>query len=402
MASEPLDPDAAATAVDDGPCASERHLVEERCALAERLGAILGSAREELREVQRTLAVREDRQGRATLAVDPRRVQVRKADAFAVFRAARAHATGPADLEAAAAEWLREIDDVNRAFLSARRVLESERYELARLVTLLERRTIAVDRARVAAERAADACREARERLAACEEVQAGGAAPGLLAVMGGPAMPAERTPVEPEEAPTEAPEGGAFVLDATLGVARPRIVAIILGDTAARDAVAAGLAADGMATAEHWAGLLDGLAAAIVDQALEDARFVFPADHDFWGLFLQDECRQIAVALAALGYHSIPGGGWVDDRVPGRRELSLAVGFAGQDPMRLRIWPTEQEMATLFDRVEANVVGFLLEKAGGLTLGEVVALLGRHAEQFTELWNAWGRARPLLLAESG
>ncbi len=397
MASEPRDPGVAGTAADDGPCASERRLVEERSALAERLGAILRSARDELRDAQRTLGVHEDRQGRAALAADPRHVQVRKADAFAVFRAARAHATGPADLEAAAAEWLREIDDVNRAFLSARRVMESERHEMGRIVTLVERRTVAVDRARVAAERSAEACREARERLAACEEVEAGGAAPGLLAAMGGPARPVETTSAEPEEAPA----AGALGLDATLGVARPRIVAIILGDTAARDAVSVRLAAEGVTTAEHWAGLLDGLTAAIVDRALEEARFVFPADHEFWGLFRQDECRQIAVALAALGYHPIPGGGWVDDRVPGRRDLSLAVGFAGQDPMRLRIWPTEEEMASLFDRVEANVVDFLLEKAGGLTLGEVVALLGRHAEPFTELWNAWGRVRPLLLAES-
>ncbi len=151
MASEPRDPGVAGTAADDGPCASERRLVEERSALAERLGAILRSARDELRDAQRTLGVHEDRQGRAALAADPRHVQVRKADAFAVFRAARAHATGPADLEAAAAEWLREIDDVNRAFLSARRVMESERHEMGRIVTLVERRTVAVDRARVAA-----------------------------------------------------------------------------------------------------------------------------------------------------------------------------------------------------------------------------------------------------------
>ena len=130
--------------------------------------------------------------------------------------------------------------------------------------------------------------------------------------------------------------------------------------------------------------------------------RFVFPPDHPFWGSFTRHECREIAVALGALGHHPIPGSGWADGRVPSRRDLSLAVGFAGADPMRIRIWPNEAEMGRLFDGTETNVYGFLLEQAGGLTLGEMVALLGRRAEEFTDLWNAWGRLRPLLLAETG
>ena len=40
----------------------------------------------------------------------------------------------------------------------------------------------------------------------------------------------------------------------------------------------------------------------------------------------------------------------------------------------------------------------FLAAAAGGLTLGEMVALLRGRAEGLTDLWNAWGRVRPLLL----
>jgi hypothetical protein len=37
-------------------------------------------------------------------------------------------------------------------------------------------------------------------------------------------------------------------------------------------------------------------------------------------------------------------------------------------------------------------------EAAGELTLGEMIDLLGRRAEELSEVWNAWGRIRPLLL----
>jgi hypothetical protein len=33
------------------------------------------------------------------------------------------------------------------------------------------------------------------------------------------------------------------------------------------------------------------------------------------------------------------------------------------------------------------------------LTLGELISLLGRRADPLAELWNEWGKVRPLLLA---
>jgi hypothetical protein len=35
---------------------------------------------------------------------------------------------------------------------------------------------------------------------------------------------------------------------------------------------------------------------------------------------------------------------------------------------------------------------------AGDLTLGELVTMLGRRADGLAEIWNDWGRIRPLLL----
>jgi hypothetical protein len=47
-------------------------------------------------------------------------------------------------------------------------------------------------------------------------------------------------------------------------------------------------------------------------------------------------------------------------------------------------------------------VVGHLVDVASELALGEMVALLGRRADGFTDLWDDWGRIRPLLLQDVG
>ena len=90
--------------------------------------------------------------------------------------------------------------------------------------------------------------------------------------------------------------------------------------------------------------------------------------------------------------------GGFADGRVPSQRDLSLALGYAGEDPMRVRRWPTEADMPALFRDVRVDAGRYLADAAGGLTMGEMVDLLGRRAEPLAELWNAWGRVRPLLV----
>jgi hypothetical protein len=35
------------------------------------------------------------------------------------------------------------------------------------------------------------------------------------------------------------------------------------------------------------------------------------------------------------------------------------------------------------------------------MTLGALVAMLGRRADTLTEIWNDWGRVRPVLMDES-
>ena len=57
--------------------------------------------------------------------------------------------------------------------------------------------------------------------------------------------------------------------------------------------------------------------------------------------------------------------------------------------------------MAALFADVTVAADEHLAGSAGDLTLGELVSMLGRRADGLAELWNHWGRIRPLLLAES-
>jgi hypothetical protein len=54
-----------------------------------------------------------------------------------------------------------------------------------------------------------------------------------------------------------------------------------------------------------------------------------------------------------------------------------------------------------LFSEVEVAAAEHLAESAGDLTLGELVTMLGRRADGLTEVWNAWGRIRPLMLEEA-
>ncbi|HSW41230.1 MAG TPA: hypothetical protein VLM76_01835, partial [Patescibacteria group bacterium] len=141
----------------------------------------------------------------------------------------------------------------------------------------------------------------------------------------------------------------------------------------------------------------LSALVDALRARAIDGAALTFP-DHGFWAPYTQVQGREIAAALAALGYRYDGREGFADGRIPGQRELSLAIGYAGLDPMRIRIWPSEAELPTLFAGVEVDAGRFVAEAAGELTLGEMIDLLGRRAEDLSDLWNAWGRVRPLLL----
>ena len=175
-------------------------------------------------------------------------------------------------------------------------------------------------------------------------------------------------------------------------------LLRILRGERDAMQHAVARLAADDATSAPRWQNLVSGLADALVARSIEATAFDFPLDHFFWGAFSQAQNRDIAAGLSSMGYRFDGFGGWVDDRVPSQRDLSLATGYAGLDPMRIRHWPNEPEMQALLAGVRVAADEYVAAAAGGLTLGELITLLGRRADTLTELWNTWGTVRPVLL----
>ncbi len=386
-------------------CADERRVADERCALADRLKEAAQMAADRAREAQRAYDEHTGRSARAAIVADPRAVRAAKEAAWTEFRRGNAGAQSRESVEGAARDWLQEIDRINRTAQEAEQEAMRERAAAGALVNIIERISLEADAARINAETAAEACIVAREVLATCEEIH-----------LRPPVDPPAGPPVGPPDDLGEADDGARLLLvggpgfdpggpgfdeDAphrVFGEAEPAILKLLRGDRETMTRLVAGLGGPDPAEQRAWQLALSGLVDAIIARAIEASALEFPRDHPFWGLFSQAQCRDVATALASFGYRFDGLGGFVDGRVPSQRDLSLAVGYAGFDPMRVRGWPNEQEASELYRSVAVSAGEFLAAAAGGLTLGEMVALLRGRAEGLTDLWNAWGRVRPLLL----
>lgn len=382
-----------------GPCSDERRVAAERCDLADRLGELAAGANQRLRDQQRAYDDLTARAARTALVADPREIRTAKEAARLTFRKAHAGAHSREAVEAAARDWLTEINRVNQAAREA--TLEGSRMREAsgQLALAIERLSLEADVARINAESAAEACHSAREALAACEEAQVD--------------RRAGRIPVDPAAAPVETarprlvggPEFEPGEIDEytppaerVFAGAEPRILRMLRGDGDAVRTVVQDVAGDDPVEQRRWQLLLSNLVDACVARAIEASSLEFPTDHGFWGPFSQAQSRDIATALASMGYRFDGLGGFADGRVPGQRDLSLALGYAGLDPMRLKAWPTEATMPNLFEDVRVAADEYVASAAGELTLGEMVALLRGRAEPLADLWNNWGKVRPLLL----
>ena len=370
-----------------GPCAEARRLAEERCELAVRARAQAATADERHRSAQRAYEQHEGAAEAAAAAADPRAVRRAKDDAQARFRNGHAAAMTSDAVEAAARAWLLEINTINTEAREASASLIREREAAARIAGDLERLAVEADAARIGAETAESVCLTARESLAACEEREAAGPAAHH------PAVPWQGPP---GDTPDDDPLAGHLGAGGD-----PRIFRLLRGDRAALSDVVTAMAGQDPTARRHWQTAFADLVDAILADSIAAGSLDFPAEHPFWGPFTRDQDREIATALSSLGYRFDGLGGWVDGRVPSQRDLSLALGYAGLDPMRIRQWPTESEMAELFRDVQVSATEHLAASAGDLTLGELVSMLGRRADGLAEVWNHWGRIRPLLLEES-
>jgi hypothetical protein len=316
-----------------------------------------------------------------------------KAHLHAAFRTANDAAASPEDAEAAAREWLDSVNRLNAAVRDAARLAELGGTELRTQLPALERLGLEADAARVAAENAAEACQAAREALAACEEAAARAEADATPAGEPEPEDPfAGVWPAdEPALAPEPAPPGGGGVSS---------IILVLRGDREARERIVTAIAGSDPEAQREWRLRVAHLVDAITARAIEDGYLDLPADDPFWGLFEPREARDIVAALSALGFRYDGMGGFADDRVPAARDLSLAVGYAGLDRLRIRTWPREDGLADLYAHVTVAADEWLADAAGDLSLGRMVDALGSRAAALADTWNAWGRVRPVLLAE--
>jgi hypothetical protein len=385
---DPPDPTSASVAPGDaGPCAEERRLADERCELATRAGAQAAAALDTLARAQRAYDDHIAASAKVVEAADPRVIRRRKEAAQHAFRAASGAAGSPAAAEAAATTWLHEINRINHeaagASLAARREHEAAAAIAATLETLIHE----AEAARVRAEMADAACLAARSAVADCDE----------LATEEHVARPSGPPPSEPVLTGISSTEALGIAYE---GGTTPRIFRLLKGDPDEMAALVTALAGDDPDEQRRWQVNLTGLLDAILADAIEASCLRFPHDHPFWGPYALQQQRDIARALASLGLRFDGHGGWVDVRLPTQRELSLALGFAGLDPMRVRHWPSEEEAADLLREVDVAADEYLAVAAGDLTLAEMVEMLGRRADGLVELWNQWGQVRPLLLEE--
>jgi hypothetical protein len=369
-----------------GSCAELRRVAAERCELATRARAQAGTAEDTLRAAQRAYDDHESRAEDAARLADPRAVRDAKDQAQTAFRDDRSSARSTEEIDAAARAWLLEINRINGAAREAGAAVTREREAARRLALELERLAVEADAARIAAETADAACLAARQTAADCDErVAAEASAAEPRVPSGAPNLPFVDEP---------APSG-------TLGSGgTPRIFRLLRGDRAAMTEIVTAMAGDDPAERKRWQLALAELVDAIVADSIAASALGFPEEHPFWGPFSLSQDRDIASALSSLGYRFDGLGGWVDGRSPSQRDLSLAVGYAGLDPMRIRHWPNETEMTAMFADVTVAADEHLATAAGDLTLGELVSMLGRRADGLAEVWNEWGRLRPLLLEE--
>lgn len=377
-------------------CGVERQLVDERCSVAETARLEARRAAEAHREAQRSHDALQQRVEEARDAIDPRRVAEAKERLHASFRERNGLTPGAAEPESATRAWMDEISRLNGRIREAGRILETGEAELRRLAPRVEQLELEADAARITAEAAAEACSAAREELARCEEQAHAGAAsayvppppedPHPFAHI----WPAQQPALERQPAPAAAPAVSPGI---------PAVVGVLRGDRAARERLVAALAAGEPGQVRAWQLRMAALVDAIVARSIEAGYLDFPDDDPFWGLFTIREAREVAAALAALGFRYDGLGGFTDARIPTARDLSLAVGYAGLDRMRIRIWPREADLGSLFARVTIASDEWLADQAPDLALGRLTDALGARAAELAETWNAWGRIRPLLLA---
>jgi len=85
---------------------------------------------------------------------------------------------------------------------------------------------------------------------------------------------------------------------------------------------------------------------------------------------------------------------------VPTIRDLALALAHCGYDPRLLRRPAGQAAIDQLWQGTSVLEEDYLASRVPDLALGRLLDVLGQRASRLGELWDMWGRLRPLLLPQ--
>lgn len=328
-------------------------------------------------------------------------VAARKDELHQAWQAAMEMAAAEPDRQDATAAWLRGITETNQRMRIALRQLSHARRQVALLEVELRRADLEAAAARIRTEAADAACAEARARRATAEEAAVGldgRDRAGIVADAGG-ALPTRAEAEEPLDAwdESEGPMGVAWV--SPRPVDSPTVRRLLAGDPATHAAMATELAEmSGQLPARYLLLLeafVDGLSAAAIDAG----ELAFDRDHPLWSQFSTEEARLVIRGLRDLGFRLDLQDGWFGGRSPTAADLASALGFAGYDVRSLRAVPSGAQLRELPVSVQIALLDHVRRTAPDLTLEQVMRAVGTRAADLGELWDEWGRVRPLLVA---
>jgi hypothetical protein len=411
--------------------ANRLQLVEVRCKFAETARREAEAAQAKADKASRVYEAQLTA-FKAAQAADPVTVGKLKEDAHEAFRKSIQAARSRDQIEEAASVWLVAINRINATSRSSMIRLHREREALEGLADELDRLMAQAEAAAAMADAAEEACRSARESLAATKgspptaaSAEAARSALAELAAAQATAHAAFAAPTKAEPpppailrpvsigrtAPAAEPEGSVPSRAAPAPPSPPEpaqpvnyrapdppaLVRALRGEGPAVAALVQRLAGPDAEQRRSWQACLSGLVSALVDAAADQGYYIFPRDHPFWGQFTLEQARELARGLAALGFRYDGQDGFIDDRVPGPRDLTLAAGNAGLPTVRVRYWPTLEEAAFLYRGVRVDATQALVEQVPTGTMNELMQLVGRRSQTLSELWNEWPRVRPLL-----
>jgi hypothetical protein len=137
-----------------------------------------------------------------------------------------------------------------------------------------------------------------------------------------------------------------------------------------------------------------------MADMAVRESVIDFPMGTAFWDSFTVEQCRRVVAALDSMGYRYDGHAGWVDGRVPAYRDMTQAMADIGVEPRRVRAWPNQGEIASLFVGARPAPEELLAAAGPDYSADDMQAMLGDRAAELPDLWIAWEAVRTSLLEE--